>query len=324
MSDKTIKYISEFIENCRNNREFSDSVVPKKNRQKAYYISRTFENIRDQIVREQYNRIQKAFGFDDNEQAWELFRYAACGSGNEWLEINQLNSSALLSFLCFHRVSPELPITIGGEEYNKVMFEVKSPLEKDGRSRPVSNMDVVLLNDNSALFLESKLCEYLKPKNVEVSAYYNKYYSEVFDKNLEFTGFRFENQKWVADGEGAYMEGVKQMISHYLGLRHSSKDINWYKGLFRDKKIKLAEIVYRFGQENNSAEEFKKYKEISSQLFSRLGKDAKEHQIEVFPSILTYQAIFSDPNNASLLLKRVKEFYNMPDPVFAVEKVVEK
>lgn len=306
MREKTIDYIGKFIENCRKN---FDCVVPKEDGKETYFISKTF----DDIIDEQFNLIKTAFLLDDNAKC--LFHDAVCGSGNEWMEINQLNSSALLSFLCFHRVSPECHITIEGEKYYSVMFEVKSPLGKKGRSHPVSNMDVVLLNDNSALFLESKFSEYItsKEKKVEVSSYYTEYYKEVFGDNLEFGGFKFlENEhKWVANKQSAYLEGVKQMISHYLGLRNSAKDDDWRSGDFKDKKIKLAEIVYRFGSEDNPADEFENYKEISHQLFSRLKEDAGKHGIEVFPEILTYQDVFSKPENAKLLPDRVKDFYNI-------------
>ena len=318
MREKTIDYIGKFIENCRNNCVFHDIVVSEEDGKETYFISKTFLEIKDDIIDEQFNLIKTAFLLDDN--AKRLFHDAVCGSGNEWMEINQLKSSALLSFLCFHRVSSNCPITIGKEKYDRVMFEVKSRLEKKGRSHPVSSMDVVLLDDKSksALFLESKFSEYItsKEKKVEVSSYYTEYYKEVFGDNLEFGGFKFiENEhKWVANKQSAYLEGVKQMISHYLGLRNSALKDNvskWYDGLFKDKKIKLAEIVYRFGSEDNPADEFKNYKEISHQLFSRLMEDAGKHGIEVFPEILTYQDAFSKPENAKLLPDKVKAFYNI-------------
>lgn len=310
MRNQKNEILDKFIQNCRN--KFSDSIVPKGNGRKTYYISKSFRDIRDEIIDEQFKLICKTFDLDDaDNHLSDLFHAAACGSGNEWMEINQLNSSSLLSFLCFHRVSSEHRITINGEEYDRVMFEVKSPLEK---SPAPSNMDVVLLNDNNVLFLESKFSEYLTPRNVKVSTYYNKYYDEVFDCNFEFKGFRFkkQNQTWEADGEGAYMEGIKQMISHYLGLRHSSKDRSkWCGGKFHDKQVKLAEIVYRFESEQKPVKEFDNYNCISSQLFSRFKKDSMKNGIDVFESILTYQDVFANPMNASLLPERVKKFYNL-------------
>lgn len=312
MSKQTNEIIDKFIRNCRNSSAFRDSIVPNEDGQRTYYIAKSFGEIRDEIIEEQFKHICKAFQLDDTDKhISDLFHAAACGSGNEWMEINQLNSSSLLSFLCFHRVSSERHITINGEEYDRVMFEVKSPLEK---SSAPSNMDVVLLNDNTVLFLESKFSEYLTSKNVKVSTYYNKYYDDVFDGNFEFKGFRFkkQDQTWKADGDGAYMEGIKQMISHYLGLRYSSKDrCKWCGGKFKDKKIKLAEIVYRFESEQKPVKEFNNYNYTSAQLFSRLKKDSMNNGIDVFESILTYQDVFSEPMNAFLLPDRVKEFYNL-------------
>jgi len=320
MNKKTINHIDKLIESCSKDCSVLNNIaiVPKRDGQKTYYVGKSFDKILGRIIRSQFNNIRKAFDLDDTEQMRKLFHDAVCGNGNEWMEINQLNSSALLSFLCFCRVSSDRHITIGEEEYDQVMFEVRSPLEKVGRNHPVSNMDVVLLNDNSALFVESKFSEYLAPKDFIVSPYYNKYYGEIFADKLTFSGFKFiENEhKWEADknGEyknGVYLEGIKQMISHYLGLRYSSKDRDkWCGGLFKDKKIKLAEILYKFGA-NEDAEEFESYAKASRQIFSRLSQDAKENGIEIFMNILTYQEVFSDVENASLLLESVGKFYKL-------------
>jgi hypothetical protein len=59
--------------------------------------------------------------------------------------------------------------------------------------------------------------------------------------------------------------------------------------------------------------EFKNYNLISAKLFSRLKKDSTNtnNGIDVFKSILTYQDVFSDPKNASLLPDSVKKFYKL-------------
>lgn len=276
---------------------------------RTFYIGRSFNEIRNSIIEEHFDKICKAFGLNKSPEIRGLFFAAACGSGNEWMEINQLNSSALLAFLCFCNVSEENEIEIKGDKYSKVLFEVKSPLD-DCKNVPVSNMDIVLLNENNALFLESKFSEYMNPKNVRVSSYYNERYIKLFGERVEFENFQFHHQIWQgSEGKRAYMEGVKQMISHYLGIRNCiNHPKKWKVKELSGKRIKLGEIIYRFGTKDSPALEFAHYSRISSELLCRLkGKDSS---IDVIDEVLTYQEIFSGVN-AKLINSKIREFYGL-------------
>ena len=87
MSKKANEIINEFIEECRNSSMFCDSIVPKEDGRRTYYISKSFGDIRDQIIREQFKRICTTFKLDDTDKhILDLFHAAACGSGNRKAE----------------------------------------------------------------------------------------------------------------------------------------------------------------------------------------------------------------------------------------------
>lgn len=60
---------------------------------------------KNSIINAQYESICQAFEIKESISRRQAFNHAVNGSGNEWLEITQLNSSALLAFLCFSGVS---------------------------------------------------------------------------------------------------------------------------------------------------------------------------------------------------------------------------
>lgn len=298
-----------------------------------YYIEKSFRSIRDAVAKEQFERVMTAFeiSYDENgmKDVQNRFLQAVTGAGNEWMEINQLNSSALLSFLCFHAVGIDgRTIKIDGTTYNKVKFEFKSPL--NGSSSP-SWMDVVFLNENSkkALFLESKFTEYTKQttRPLKISSYYNLRYEKVFgNTNIDLgddSHTHFEDNSWKADSP-VYLEGVKQMICHFLGIidqivmpvkndKGKYKDDSW--GELTDyEEIVLGEIVYDF--KNEASTSYKDtYKALSSFLNNCVEKHEKhcglKKKIIVLKDLLTYQEVFEANANACLLKNSVGEFYGL-------------
>lgn len=138
----------------------------------------------------------------------------------------------------FFYVSENNPLCIKGldeYEFTKSIFEFKNKVIK----KP-SNVDVVLLGKNKSdenviLFLESKFSEYITgitktEKKYEVGkSYFDKdkeacysypiYISSFADKLLRFDE---SNHKLYADSD-KYIEGIKQMISHYYGVRNFLK-----------------------------------------------------------------------------------------------------
>lgn len=322
---KTLEFIKEMRE-----RMSKDGIpVISQTDDGPFFIEKGFATIRDNIVDEQYQRICNAFGLTKSKQLREMFRDVTCGGGNEWVEINQLNSSALLCFLCFNGVAVN-GISIENQRYNAVRFEVKSNLEPCGRSRPISNMDVVLLNteEKKALFLESKFTEYLYPAHrLEVGSYYSgekkgRYNRLFVHEGVHNEGVRkvqlsdnvyYEAGFWRVKKEKEYLEGVKQMICHYMGitdqLRVESgtwKSKDWADGLDGYKEIKLGEIVFRFLDHGNA---YNKYESTYRGLKTVLG--GLNDRVTFLPELLSYQDVFSEPTNASLLPERVKKFYNL-------------
>lgn len=287
----------------------------------TFFIGVRNDQIIDPVIKEQFIRVCKAFNIDlnANNRIEKRFRQVVCGSGNEWKKINQLNSSALLAFLCFHKVGiNNASITIGGEKYTDVAFEVRSPLEPpkkgEGRIPPVSNMDIVLLNKDKALFLESKFTEYLKPNaEYEVRPYYRTRYQELFKEDIRWSvseGFEisFDDKKccWRSSKD-IYLEGIKQMICHYLGITHQRKENtrlgeDWVDLKLRDKAIILGEIMFRF-----DGTEYDNYEKAHNELSSHL----KDSGVTVLDNLLTYQDIFQNDENCQLLTDTTKRFYGL-------------
>ena len=288
-----------------------------------YYIEKSFRLIRDSVAEEQFERIKKAFGICYDKETMnivkERFMDVVTGAGNEWMEINQLNSSALLSFLCFHAVGiGGRTVTIDGTIYNDVKFEFKSSLKKVGKTHPVSNMDVVLLNggDKKALFLESKFTEHMKQttRPLKISSYYNTRYAEeeVFGKTSidlrDDSHTHFEDSSWKAD-EPVYLEGVKQMVCHYLGmtdqLRNRRFEEDW-SCLKEYEEFALGEIVFDFNDNDGKTQCYKNtYKALSS----FLKENCRIKGMTVLENILTYQNEFKA--NVGLLEDNVKKFYGL-------------
>ncbi len=316
----------EFIKEMRERMSMEGINVVSQTGDGPFFIEKDFATIRDNIVDEQYQRICKAFDLTKSKQLREMFCDVTCGGGNEWMEINQLNSSALLCFLCFNGVAAN-GITVCHQKYNAVRFEVKSDLEPCGRSRPRSNMDVVLLNteEKKALFLESKFTEYLYPAHrLEVGSYYsgekgryNRLFAHEGVHKVQLSdNVYYEAGFWRVKEEKEYLEGVKQMICHYMGitdqLRVKSgtwKSKDWdANGLDNYNEIKLGEIVFRFQSHENA---FNKYKSTYRGLQAFLGE--LNDQVTLLPELLSYQDVFSDKNaeNAKLITSKTREFYGL-------------
>ena len=289
----------------------------KSSNHTTYFIGKPLPDIRADIIAEQWKNISTAFGLSDD--AKDLFAEAISGAGNEWLEINQFNSSSLLAFLCFHGVSANKTINIDNVNYYEVHFEVQSPLKQERRSKPVSNMDIVLIGnddetgDKHALFLESKFTEYLSSQKPDVSSYYKKYYKDLFGDDLDFGEFRFTGKKWDSK-KSAYLEGVKQMICHYLGIANSLKHQSelpesakyWKDGtLQQGMKFHLREILFDFADEK-----IENYRSLYGKLLPKLNEHAKRHGINiVVEELITYQNLFR--SNMEVISPIVKDFYNL-------------
>jgi len=240
-----------------------------------------------------------------------LFHEAVNGKGNEVRKMNALHSSSLCSFLFFFGVRPQHTMTIDGIEYDNVLFEYENRVFS--KSRGPSSMDVVLTSskDNAILFLECKFSEYLINQCQEVAkAYFENQPSKTFYEALDdlYTKCDFDNSYHIRFHD-AYSQGIKQIISHLVGLT------NFVNGVFYgtqksrlpnmdSPKVFFREVLFKL---EGHEEQFKAYKDLSETVATRLnGK--YDSRITWLP-LMTYQDIFKQ--NKAFLPANVKAFYRL-------------
>lgn len=264
------------------------------------------------------------FGLDA-EVFGKKYLEAISGDGQEARRIRTLHSSSLLCLQCFYGVSEDRPLVIKYDgrivKFTSSSFEVKLPVEKEenGESRP-ANIDVVLVgNDEQTgkpvmLFLESKFSEYLswgKYKGIS-NRVYEKTYSQLCKGGyLDRMGLKFyedsENPSYsvLSSIEGRtlhYAGGIKQMVSHYLGVKNIAER-EQYKGV----DIYLGEILYKFPDmidKNNL--KFKDYSHLYEILAEGLN-EVPQSKFKVVEQCFTYQDVFKLFN----LEPSVRLFYSL-------------
>lgn len=276
--------------------------------------------------------LEKVFCLGDTFQS--KFEQAVSDNGLEKQRINRVHSSALLALLTFYSVSKEKPITInlGDKEivFTNVAFEHKNLVGKDKQKTDhKSNIDItlydgdILKSSNNILFLESKFSEYLalgQKKGIS-NELYKDIYNQIFPSSTNTESpisKKLENNKIVLttnDKHHHYCEGIKQMISHYMGVLdfiQPSKCSNVYLGciLFDfeddtiDTKIKGTDISL-----------MEDYKQIYSGLCKKLneltGPYAKPKNLHILNDCLTYQEVFRLKQNREFLDRNVKTFYSL-------------
>ena len=251
------------------------------------------------------------------------YQEAISGDGKEWTRITTLHSSSLLALLFFYNVTDENKLTINKYTFNKSYFEVKTHVHDDSES----NMDVVLRGiDNETgnavvLFLECKFSEYLEGgryDNISYRAYYEVYKQLGLIDNekkanpidlLKFT--KEDNLQLIIEPsnpqEPIYCGGIKQMISHYIGVRNYSVDRekslaehNTFKA-DSGEKVLLGEILYNFADSGIIFYDKKRlnYKNAYNKL-AQIINEQKNPNFEMLPDIMTYQEVLGCNPNYSL------------------------
>jgi hypothetical protein len=298
-------------------------------------------------------KLTEIFGIEDKDDRFkDKLREACSGSGSEQRRITTLHSSSLCALLFFYNVSKENPLTlkIDSKEitFKDVLFEFQNAVIKNP-----SNVDVVLLGEikeekkKVILFLESKFSEYLSNGNTNISDSYLKEECpigcEIYnnEQNLSKLGIEFKKEKeekvlnkdnkytlQQTTKEKYYIHGIKQMISHYIGINNllngnlcennteklkelyaflSGNDNKIYneeklKEMLNDDntKIYLGEIMFDFRNMDdiddkeyfdNYNEKYEKLSEILNKLEEKEGKSRKK--INILPKLLTY-SLFKD------------------------------
>lgn len=180
------------------------------------YISKMFEDL--------FN-----IGPAEKEKFEEAFDIVTSGQGKEIQKINSVHSSSLLSLLFFYPLyqngDPELFIQFEGLpelkniKFTSCLFEVRNSVIKFP-----SCVDVLLVSDdgNTLFYLESKLSEYKdKSYREEYGKGYYPLYKQLQNQHLLETIMLEEGNKdktILKCGEKSYIEGIKQSISHLIGL----------------------------------------------------------------------------------------------------------
>ena len=222
---------NEFIVNSVNHIEQSIDLRYKEPSRNSYWFSGK-EKPKELLM--------KIFGIANPEQFKEKFKMAVSGSGQEDKKILTLHSSSLCALLHFYNVTEvnTMTLSLGTDkkqrtvEFTKSVFEFKSPVIINP-----SNMDVVLIgkdtesDEDVVLFLESKFAEYYTSassarKGISQKYLNNKYGADLYKDNvLTRLGLKrkktdTKNFELVSMSEPFYIEGIKQMISHYIGIRN--------------------------------------------------------------------------------------------------------
>ena len=229
----------------------------------------------------------------------EKFNQATNGNGHEWKRITRLHSSSLLAFLMFSQISEKhrfvIKIDERDEEFSDARFEVKNWIE-DNDLHP-SNVDVVLSNNTTVLFIESKFTEYLcrsRESDVISEERYGKRFRELFNA---FQGIRCKTDRdkstlrlLSSDGGSHYIEGLKQVVAHYMGLEYASQN-GWFgqdRERLNGRRLCFAEVLFDFKDEK-SQKMLNDYRTLYQRLVEKL-----PHRDDIFvcPKVMTYQEVF--------------------------------
>lgn len=262
--------------------------------------------------------VKDVFKIDD-PMFCSKFVQAISGDGQEANKIMTLHSSSLASLLVFYSVSKDNPIYVmvdGKEEkFTESLFEVKNEVWEG--SGNFSNVDVVLRGDNCILYLESKFSEYLGSGPVEVKMvdYYNTIYERLSD-TLKDAGVHLmtkDGKRFLEreDKAAFYNEGLKQMISHYLGV---TTEITTGRLNASGKKIALGEVLFNFGDKVPiCSKKYESYKKAYDILKKGLVSCTKEDDTNlIINDLTTYQCILGSESNHQFLRnlpESIREFY---------------
>ncbi len=259
--------------------------------------------------------LERLFNTAIPKECWEQ---AIEKHGLEKRRVFTLHSSALASLLCFHSVSSKKPLSIPIGDEILLFDEVEFEHENRCFNHP-SCIDVTLKNEATRhiLFLECKFSEYLHNGKVsKISPQYHPYYEKykkALPKELVFEGMEDASaSKTITTKSGRcnhYCEGIKQMLSHHIGVCNSIKDK--YNGY----TIYLGSIVFDFSHCGHSsianARKMEKSMKDYSNLYQQLatGLNSVSSDVVMLSNLLTYQDLFH--NNPNLLSDRIKEFYHL-------------
>ena len=276
------------------------------------------------------NEIKDVFEIYD-DRFDECYNAVANGEGHESSKIKSIRSSSLLGLLTFYKVHSGTEMVfsakINGEDtcfcFKEVVFEKTNRVFHP--SLGLSSIDIALYGtangSECVLYLESKFTEYLEKKDMKkstsrngttkypISIKYKSSYEEIMS-NSQYMEYNIEEKgiELIGKDKQHYCEGIKQMISHYIGA-NNSEDL--YKGL----KVYLGTILYDFkptGTVDQNGEILEDYKACYTELARRLNKISNEgSKLVVIETPFTYHDFFANLKNYELddLVKRYYSLY---------------
>ena len=275
----------------------------------------------------------------------QAFRICTEGQGNELKSINNVISSALLPLLTFFRLfgknsgytlNLRLDDSPAPVVFDRCFFEVRNSVIK-----LPSCVDVALYSSDSKvmLFLESKLSEYNRVSNdLKIKHGYAELYNdEKFREILNHGDIIVEGDKLkLKSRERAYFEGLKQTISHLIGLvqgpsqnrkgvYYPSEYLNDYVECYNKANTIYYSTIILDPKEIGVLDLDGSYKNYLALYKDTIGDNGKEiiecirhwcklkndtqKKISILKEALSYHKIFKE--NISLLLPTVRKFYQL-------------
>ncbi len=264
------------------------------------------------------------------------FKAVTEGVGKEITKINSVVSSALLPLLVFYKLytpkdGQSITLEVGGKTMNftRAFFEVRNKVI----GHP-SCVDVALVSGDrkTILFLESKLTEMFEDTRTENE--YGSSYKDLYKQSgimdaLNSRGITIDKEatNLILRSElPQYLEGIKQSISHLIGLVKGPQDnqdqSEYIKAYNDDAKVLIYATIFYDSTHilHNQAIEYENYHSLYSDVIGAHGdailvdikkwagkSNGKTIVIEHNP--LTYQKLAQE--NPDWLDDKVKTFYGL-------------
>ena len=287
-------------------------------------------------------KYRKLFGIEDVEFD-EAFRVVTGGVGNEFAKINSLTSSSLLSLLVFYplfnkNTKDSLTLSVNGNliSFTNCFFEIKNKV-----IRLPSCVDVVLQSEDkkTLLFLESKFLEY---EDTTTEAIYGKGYYSLYS---EYLRDYLTDITVASDNKGRtkltsktriYIEGLKQSISHLIGLVRGPKDetaeyytkeyLKAYSKAYKGAKtLMYGTILFNPDKFDGDASPYINYADLYTRIIGKQGREIVEgirkwchtnhkndegKEILILEHPLTYQNDIP-PIYKERLPRKIRDFYQL-------------
>ena len=272
------------------------------------------------------DKIALSFDINKNKDTFaKKFQMACSGTGDELKKITTLHSSSLCALLFFFNVDNKKLVipSLSEYEFTESYFEFQNKV-----IRSPSNIDVVLLGKNIKtgkkviLFLESKFSEYITGTGkIEVSESYFKsdcYSAPIYNCIEKDKSFDFKKENGFNNSK-KYNEGIKQMISHYYGIRYfmegdffkDNEDV--YKNIreYGAEEIILGEILFdNFAKTSGLTEKLNNYKDDYSKLAGIINKEYKNDEKK--PENIEFKVLEKSLSYSELDISdfpKIKKFY---------------